>query len=101
LRIVPLQTLAHILLLILDTIVIHSLPHGAVRLFILFDSLSAEHEIPQEITKQVVDWFGVVDSAKGTWKVDVEAIVKHIGLSILSGHKVRYSLLLSRDSFTD
>jgi sister chromatid cohesion protein DCC1 len=94
LRIIPTPTLSHILLLILDTIVIHSQSHNCVSLYLLYDSLSDGHEVPHEVTTQIVEWFGEVDRKRGTWKVDVDAVVKYVGLGVLSEHKVSIAIPL-------
>ena len=40
---------------------------------------------------QVMRWFGEVDAADTSWKMDVEKVVRQVGLGILRRHKVRMS----------
>lgn len=89
---ISIPTLSYILLLILDTIVINSQSPNCVSLFLLYDGLSSGHEIPHGVITQIVEWFGKVDKKKGVWKVDVDAVVKHIGLGVLSEYKVNVSI---------
>lgn len=48
--------------------------------------LAEEHEISRQVSSQVILWFGVVENDR--WKMDVDAVVKEIGLGILRNHKV-------------
>jgi sister chromatid cohesion protein DCC1 len=42
------------------------------------------------VTLQVMRWFGQVDDADERWKMDVEKVVRQVGLGILRQYKVRF-----------
>ena len=69
-----------------------SQPHDAASILELSRSLEYEHEIRREVTLQVMRWFGEVSDADELWKVDVEKVVRQVGLGILRQHKVRASV---------
>lgn len=48
--------------------------------------LAEEHEVPRSVSEQVVSWFG--DVRDGLWAMDVDIVVKEVGLGILRNHKV-------------
>ena len=54
------------------------------------DILTEEHAISRQVSQQVISWFGEVKG--GRWKMDVNAVIKEVGLSILRDHKVVSSL---------
>jgi len=62
-----------------------SLPHSAAPIEELTSALADEHEIPRSVSTQVMSWFGRI--YEGKWGMDVDAILKEVGLSILSDHK--------------
>jgi sister chromatid cohesion protein DCC1 len=66
-----------------------SQPHDAASVLELSLSLEYEHEIRREVTLQVMRWFGEVDAADMLWKMDIEKVVRQVGLGILRQHKVR------------
>jgi sister chromatid cohesion protein DCC1 len=51
------------------------------------DWLATVLEIEHEIWKQVMTWFG--DISLGSWKMDVDALMKQVGIGITRAHKVR------------
>jgi sister chromatid cohesion protein DCC1 len=62
--------------------------HDAASVQELSRSLEYEHEVRSEVTLQVMRWFGQVDVANERWKMDVEKVVRQVGLGILRQHKV-------------
>lgn len=75
-----------------------SQPHDAASVLELSRSLEFEHEVRREVTLQVMRWFGQVDDADERWKMDVEKVVRQVGLGILRQYKVgfeRFSVLVS------
>ena len=66
-------------------------PYNAASVLELSRSLEFEHEVRREVTLQVMRWFGRVDDADELWKMDVEKVVRQVGLSILRQHKVGFS----------
>lgn len=62
----------------------------------LTDQLQDDHAIPPDVANQICGWFGEVtygdeDNRKvkgGLWKMDVDAVVKEVGLGILVAHRV-------------
>jgi sister chromatid cohesion protein DCC1 len=67
-----------------------SQPHNAASVLELSRSLEFEHEVRRDVTLQVMRWFGQVDDADERWKMDVEKVVRQVGLSILSHYKVGF-----------
>jgi len=65
-----------------------SQPHNAASVLELSRSLEFEHEVRREVTLQVMRWFGQVDDADERWKMDVEKVVRQVGLGILRQYKV-------------
>jgi sister chromatid cohesion protein DCC1 len=61
--------------------------HGAASVEVLTTALENEHEIKREVASQVMAWFG--DITLGTWTMDVDAVLKQVGLGILRAYKVR------------
>jgi hypothetical protein len=54
----------------------------------LVASLQDEHDVRREVCEQVVRWYGTVDEASHTWKVDIESVVRQIGLGVLRTQRV-------------
>jgi sister chromatid cohesion protein DCC1 len=77
-----------ILELLLMHLVSLSQPHDAASVLELSQSLEYEHELGREVTLQVMRWFGQVDDAGERWEMDVEKVVRQVGLGILRQHKV-------------
>jgi sister chromatid cohesion protein DCC1 len=80
--------LKNILELLLSYLVSMSIPHNAAPVEALLAALSEEHEIPRPVVRQVMSWFGSIHS--DLWSVDVDAVLKEVGLGILREHKVFY-----------
>ena len=72
--------------LLLSYLVSLSLPHQAAAVEELVSALADEHEIPREVTGQVISWFGTVK--EGLWEMDANAVVAELGLGILRHYKV-------------
>ena len=67
-----------------------SQPHNAASVLELSRSLEFEHEVRREVTLQVMRWFGQVDDADERWRMDVEEVVRQVGLGILHQYKVSF-----------
>ena len=67
-----------------------SQPHNAASVLELSRSLVFEHEVRREVTLQVMRWFGQVDVTDEWWKMDVEKVVRQVGLGILRQYKVGF-----------
>lgn len=80
--------LSTILELLLSYLVSLSLPHRAAAVDELVSAMADEHEIPREVSGQVISWFGPIK--EGLWEMDVNAVVAEIGLGILRHYKVRH-----------
>ena len=70
-----------------------SQPHNAPSVLELSRSLEFEHEVRREVTLEVMRWFGQVDDADERWEMDVEKVVRQVGLGILRQHKVGFELV--------
>ncbi|EMD37633.1 hypothetical protein CERSUDRAFT_154374 [Gelatoporia subvermispora B] len=77
--------LTAILEILLNTLVSLSLPHDAAPTDRLVDILVQDHDMRRDVATQVMSWFGSV--ADDAWEMDVEAVVKEVGLGILRLHK--------------
>ncbi|KAI0000385.1 sister chromatid cohesion protein Dcc1 [Russula vinacea] len=85
-----------ILELLLMHLVSLSQPHDAASILELSQSLQYEHEVRREVTLQVMRWFGQVDGADERWEMDIEKVVRQVGLGILRQHKTDS---ISEDAF--
>jgi sister chromatid cohesion protein DCC1 len=65
-------------------------PHNAASVLELSRSLEFDHEVRREVTLQVMRWFGQVDGADERWTMDIEKVVRQVGLGILRQHKVGF-----------
>ena len=87
------------------TLISHGLPHtSTVPVNEVVDALAEEHEVRREVGRQVLGWFGEIVGEVGAgekerWEMDVECVVREIGLGILRNHKVRFSLCLRERAF--
>ena len=90
LRHLPLATLSELLQKILVLIVSSSYKASSIPLDQLSQELYDEHAIRPELTEQVVRWFGTISEVahESTWNANIVAIVRQIGLELLSYHKV-------------
>lgn len=80
--------LAKLLVLILNTIISSGMTIKDIHVPKLVKSLEDEHQIPQEVTRYLIRWFGEVKVDK--WNIDREDIVRHIGLGMLTPYKVSF-----------
>ncbi|KAN0090893.1 Sister chromatid cohesion protein Dcc1 [Tylopilus felleus] len=74
-----------ILELLLNYLISLNLAHDAAPVEDLVSSLADEHEIPRDVSDQVMSWFGQVEG--DTWQMDVNAVVAGIGLGIIRHYK--------------
>ncbi|OCH89001.1 hypothetical protein OBBRIDRAFT_779081 [Obba rivulosa] len=77
--------LTTILELLLNTLVSLSLPHTAAPVDRLVDTLAQAYDIQRDVSTQVMSWFGTILS--DSWDMDVDAVVKEVGLGLLRPHK--------------
>lgn len=78
--------LSTILELLLNYLISLSLSHQTAPIEELVSALADEHEIPRAVSNQVIFWFGDVN--EDLWKMDVDAVIRELGLGILRHHKV-------------
>lgn len=78
--------LSRVLELLLNYLVSLSMPHDAASVEDLLAALQDEHQVKREVTEQVMRWYGDINA--GLWSVHVEAVLKQVGLGILSHYKV-------------
>ena len=88
LRPIAREHLDTILELLLNYLVSLSLSHQAAPVDDLVSALADEHDVPHDVSNQVMSWFGQVE--EGTWKVDVDAVAAEIGLGIIRHYKVPF-----------
>ncbi|KAG9316366.1 sister chromatid cohesion protein Dcc1 [Chiua virens] len=74
-----------ILELLLNYLVSLSLSHDAAPVDDLVSALVDDHEVPREVSNQIMSWFGQIEA--NTWKMDVNAVIAEIGLGIIRHHK--------------
>ncbi|KAI0666542.1 sister chromatid cohesion protein Dcc1 [Trametes maxima] len=89
LRPLALSHLTTILELLLTNLVSLSLPHTAAPVSPLLAALEDDHDIRREVARQVMAWFGRIapdGSGSEKWEMDVNAVVKEVGLGILRTH---------------
>ncbi|RPD63626.1 hypothetical protein L227DRAFT_591615 [Lentinus tigrinus ALCF2SS1-6] len=79
--------LTTILELILTNLVSLSLPHAAAPIATLLSALEDEHDIRRAVSRQVLKWFGRVDEYRGTWEMDVDAVIREVGLGLLRAYR--------------
>jgi Sister chromatid cohesion protein Dcc1 len=72
-----------------------SQPHNAASVLKLSRSLESEYEVRQEVTLQVMRWFGQVDDVDERWKMDFEKVVRQVGLGILRQYRASFELFFS------
>ncbi|KAF8897615.1 sister chromatid cohesion protein Dcc1 [Infundibulicybe gibba] len=74
-----------ILTLLLTLLVSLALPVDKAPIEELASALADEHEVARSVSVQVMQWFGTVK--EGKWAVNIQALVKEIGVGILREHK--------------
>jgi len=82
-----------ILELLLNCLVSLSLPCSSAPIEELVATLMDEHDVPKQVSTQVMSWFG--DACEGMWTMDINAVLREVGLGILRDQKV-----VSRSPFT-
>jgi len=55
----------------------------------LVKRLEDEHQIPEEVTRYLIRWFGEVKEER--WNVNREDVVRHVGLGMLTSYKVCFA----------
>jgi sister chromatid cohesion protein DCC1 len=63
-----------------------SQPHTCASVEDISSALANGHEVPRVVSAQVMSWFG--DIHQGKWKIDVDCVIREVGLGILRNHKV-------------
>ena len=93
LRPITLGYLNTILELILNTLVLLSASTDDASVLDIIDTLQADHDISPDVSRQVMSWFGTINSSSRseTWNMDVDAVVRQLGLGILSVYRVCHS----------
>lgn len=86
LRQIPLAYLAKLLVLILNTVTSSGMTIKDIPVPRLAKGLEDEHQIPEEVTGYLVRWFGEVELER--WDMNREDVVRHVGLGMLTPHKV-------------
>ncbi|KZW00287.1 hypothetical protein EXIGLDRAFT_667661 [Exidia glandulosa HHB12029] len=76
--------LAQMLKLLLNAIVAQKMSPDAALIDELVLALQ-EHDVPREVTTQILPWFGTVEGNK--WKVNVAIVAQEIGVSILQTYQ--------------
>ncbi|KAI0063592.1 hypothetical protein BV25DRAFT_1824151 [Artomyces pyxidatus] len=87
LRPIPPPYLHTILELLLAHLASLTQQHDAASVTDLTRALEYEHEVDRRVVCQVMRWFGEIDESGDIWKMDVEAVVRQIGLGILRNYK--------------
>jgi sister chromatid cohesion protein DCC1 len=67
--------------------------HTSASVEELCSALADNHDVSRVVSTQIMSWFGEI--ADGRWKIDVDSIVKEVGLSILRNHRVSSQCKLS------
>ncbi|KAG6869263.1 hypothetical protein C0993_000016 [Termitomyces sp. T159_Od127] len=77
--------LDHLLELFLTVLVALSLSHESASVEAMSSSLADDHQVPRPISTQIMSWFGEIEDGK--WKMNVNALIKEVGLGILRHHQ--------------
>lgn len=62
--------------------------HTSASVEALSTALAEGHEVSRAVSTQIMSWFGEIQDGK--WKMDVNAIVREVGLGILRNHRVLF-----------
>lgn len=79
--------------LMLNTFVSLNAPKDAIPVVDVLETLQSDHDISRDVMLQIMAWFGELGDAPSlisqasTWKMDIHAVVRQIGLGILSRHQ--------------
>ncbi|KAH8119272.1 sister chromatid cohesion protein Dcc1 [Phellopilus nigrolimitatus] len=79
-----------VLELLINTLVSSSFSPEAAPASDIAESLECDHEVPQNVSLQVMSWFGdlTLDSPhEKTWRVTIVNVVRQLGIGILSAHR--------------
>ncbi|KAL5523641.1 hypothetical protein ACEPAG_7814 [Sanghuangporus baumii] len=81
--------LNRVLELILNTLVSLSRSSDDAPILNIVETIQSDHEISSDVSRQVMSWFGRIDSSMNaeTWIMDVDAVVRQIGIGILSSYR--------------
>lgn len=85
LRPISLTYLNQLLELVLNLLVSLSQPDTGASVEDISSALANDHEVPRVVSTQVMSWFG--DIHQGKWKIDVDCVIREVGLGILRNHK--------------
>jgi len=86
--------------LMLNLLVSLSMQHRSAPVETLSAALVDGHEISRGISTQIMSWFGEIKDGK--WKMDVNAVVREVGLGVLRNHRVLFhvsSYDMNNDAF--
>lgn len=82
--------------LVLNLLVSLSMQHTSASVEALSTALAEGHEVSRAVSTQIMTWFGEIQDGK--WKMDVNAIVREVGLGVLRNHRVLFLLYPSSHS---
>ena len=74
--------------LMLNLLVSLSMQHTSASVEALSAALAEGHEVSRAVSTQVMTWFGEIKDGK--WKMDVNAVVREIGIGVLRNHEVLF-----------
>lgn len=63
--------------------------HASASVEGLIAALAGDHEVPRMVSTQIMSWFGELKD--GRWNMDIDAVVREVGLGILRNHRVMLS----------
>lgn len=87
----PLEQLAEILVFIFTSLISYGLPRKKTPASKLVDILHSDHEVPPDVSKQVLKWFGELN--EDLWTMDEMKAIRQTGLGILKQKSVRVILI--------
>ena len=65
--------------------------HTSASVEALSTELAGGHEVSRAVSTQIMSWFGEIQDGK--WKMDVNAVVREVGLGVLRNHRVLFTSL--------
>ena len=90
LRPMSLEYLNAVLELLLNILVSSSYSLDSAPALEIAEMLQCDHEVPQDVSIQVMAWFGElsdVSISDRSWKVNITSIIRQLGIGILSLHR--------------
>lgn len=72
--------------LMLNLLVSLSMPHTSASVEALSAALADGHEVSRAVSTQIMSWFGEIKDGK--WKMDIDTVVREVGLGVLRNHRV-------------